>query len=126
MDGARHRSRPATWRPTRRVHDTILGLAIALMAFGVSPGGLQAGESASADARIGAPLLPGLGTHVPRGRLDPDQVPWRAVGNLQAATLNLRVLCTGTLIGPSTVLTAAHCACNLRTQREFLPETLHS
>jgi hypothetical protein len=81
-----------------------------MMAFGVSPGGLQVGESASADARIGAPLLPGLGTHDPCGRLDRGQVPWRAVGNLQAATLNLRVLCTGILVGPSTVLTAAHCA----------------
>jgi V8-like Glu-specific endopeptidase len=35
-------------------------------------------------------------------------------------------LCTGTLIGPSTVLTAAHRAYNPRTQRDFLPETLHS
>ena len=95
------------------------------MAFGVSPGGLQAGESASADARIGAPLLPGLGAHDPRGRLDPDKVPWRAIGKPQAATLNLRVLCTGTWVGPSTVLTAAHCVYNPRTRRNFLPEKLH-
>ena len=33
----------------------------------------------------------------------PDSVPWRAVGKLQAASTNLRVLCTGTLIDPSRV-----------------------
>jgi V8-like Glu-specific endopeptidase len=125
MDGAGYRSCPAAWRPTRRVHGATLGFAVALMAFALSPGGLQAGESASADARTGAALLPGLGAHDPRGRLDPDQAPWRAIGKLQAATLNLRVLCTGTLVGPSTVLTAAHCVYNPRTQRRFLPETLH-
>src|SRR5229473_6532001 len=45
-----------------------------------------------------------------RGRF--DKVPWRAVGKLQAAVLNLRMLCTGTLVSPSTVLTAAHCVFN--------------
>jgi protease YdgD len=98
---------------------------MALAALGVSHGGLQAGEIVSVDARIGAPLLPGHGAHDPRGRLDPNKVPWRAIGKLQGATLNLRVLCTGTLVSPSTVLTAAHCVYNPRTQRNFLPETLH-
>jgi len=51
----------------------------------------------------------------------PDSVPWRAVGKLQAASTNLRVLCTGTLVGPSIVLTAAHCVYNPRTQHNFLP-----
>ena len=35
----------------------------------------------------------------------PDSVPWRAVGKLQAASTNLRVLCTGTLIDPSRAFT---------------------
>jgi protease YdgD len=71
------------------------------------------------------PLLPGVGANDPRGRLDPDEIPWRAVGKLQAATLNLRLLCTGTLVGPTTVLTAAHCVYNPRTQRYFSPGSLH-
>jgi protease YdgD len=107
-----------------RIASTI-ALSVALVLLPVSPPGLQAGESASADARLPAPLLPGLGAHDPRGRLDPDKVPWRAVGKLQAAALNFRALCTGTLVGPSTVLTAAHCVYNPRTRRYFPPEALH-
>jgi V8-like Glu-specific endopeptidase len=51
--------------------------------------------------------------------------PWRAVRKLQAASLNLRELCTATLVGPSTVMTAARCTLNHRTQRYFPPESLH-
>lgn len=86
---------------------------------------LQAGEGASADTTIPAPLLPGLGAHDPRGRLDPDKLPWRAVGKLQVASPNVRQFCTATLVGPSTVLTAAHCAFNPLTQRYWLPGSLH-
>jgi hypothetical protein len=52
-------------------------------------------------------------------RIDLDAVPWRAVGKLQAASINLRASCTATLVGPSTVVTAAHCVFNRRTQRNF-------
>jgi V8-like Glu-specific endopeptidase len=80
--------------------------------FGPSSRWLQAGESASADTPYLAPLVPGLGADDPRGRLDPDKLPWRAVGKLQVASLNIRQFCTATLVGPSMVLTAAHCAFN--------------
>lgn len=108
-----------------RMRRAALALSVVLVVLPVSPTGLQAGESASADARIPAPLLPGLGAHDPRDRLDPDKVPWRAVGKLQAVALNFRMLCTGTLVGPTTVLTAAHCVYNPRTRRYFQPEALH-
>jgi hypothetical protein len=58
-------------------------------------------------------------------RLDPEKVPWRAVGKLQVASFYLRRFCTGTLVGPSTVLTAAHCVFNPLTKRNFQPESLH-
>jgi hypothetical protein len=58
------------------------------------------------------PLLPGVGAEASRGRLDPEKGPWRAVGKLQVARVNRRQTCTGTSIGPSTVLTAAHCVFN--------------
>jgi len=72
-----------------------------------------------------APLLPGIGVHDPRIRIDPDVAPWRAVGKLQAASMNLRALCTATLVGPSTVVTAAHCIYDRRVQRYFPPGSLH-
>jgi protease YdgD len=86
--------------------------------------GLQA-EEASSDSRTPTPLLSGVGAHDSRGPLDPDKVPWRAVGKLQIASLNLHQSCTGTLVGPATVLTAAHCVFNLHTRRNFSAESLH-
>jgi len=44
-----------------------------------------------------------------RDHVNVDEMPWRAEGKLEAASGNLVTVCTGTLIGPSTVLTAAHC-----------------
>src|SRR5215467_5174756 len=70
------------------------------------------------------PSLPG-GIHDPRVRLDPERAPWRGLGKLQATAGNLHASCTGALIGPTTVLTAAHCLFNLRTQRYFPPSSLH-
>jgi protease YdgD len=69
--------------------------------------------------------LPGVGPHDPRVRADPDAGPWRAVGKLQATSGPLHESCTGSLIGPALVLTAAHCVYNPRTRHNFLPESLH-
>jgi protease YdgD len=74
---------------------------------------------------VPAPRVPGIGTHDPRIPVDPNVVPWRAVGKLQAASVNFRAACTATLVGPSTVLTAAHCVFNRRTHRHFAPASLH-
>lgn len=57
--------------------------------------------------------------------MDPNSGPWRAVGKLQANASNLHSACTGTLIAPATVLTAAHCLINPRTQAFFLPSSIH-
>ena len=59
-------------------------LAISLAARVSSANYVWAAESASGDARPMTPLLRGVGAHDPRGRLDPDKLPWRAVGKLQA------------------------------------------
>lgn len=79
---------------------------------------------AHADAQD-RPALPGIGASDPRIRIDPNRAPWRAVGKLQATAGSLYELCTGTLVGPTTVLTAAHCLFNLRTGRYFPPSSLH-
>jgi protease YdgD len=112
--------------PTRQMPRIALGFAIALAAFAGLLSGLKAGETPSADKHMLVPVLPGVATwNDPRGRLDPEKGPWRAVGKLQVATVNRRQTCTGTLIGPSTVLTAAHCVFNVATHRNFAPESMH-
>jgi protease YdgD len=99
--------------------------AILLTALAFLTCGSRAEDKTSGSGYIPAPLLQGIGAHDSRIRVDLDTVPWRAVGKLQAASMNLRALCTATLVGPSTVVTAAHCVFNRRTQGYFPPQSLH-
>lgn len=91
--------------------------------------GLAAGaraETAKAHPPDATPLvLPGIGPHDRRVVIDPDRGPWRAVGKLIATTVSRRISCTGTLIGPAAVLTAAHCLYNRTTKHYFSPSSLH-
>jgi len=114
---------PIAQPTTTRIRRAALALAVALVGAASPAGVLEAGESASGDAHIPPPLLPGIGVHESRARLDPDGIPWRAVGKVQAASLNVRQTCAGTLVGPSTVLT--HCVFNRLTRRNFPPGSLH-
>jgi protease YdgD len=125
MDKMARLSRSAVSPPTRRMSRKVLGLAVALAACVGPLSGLKAREAASADMRMLVPVRPGIGGLDPRGRLDPDKGPWRAVGKLQVTSVNRRQTCTGTLVGTSTVLTAAHCVFNELTQRNFLPGSVH-
>jgi len=93
--------------------------------FAVALALLSLAVPAKAEPEAAPPVLPGIGAHDPRVRASPEAGPWRAVGKLQATTGGLHESCTGTLIGPATVLTAAHCVFNLRTRHNFLPESLH-
>lgn len=111
---------PAQW-----MSRIALGFAAALVAFVGPLNGLQAGESPDCHYRLPPTVLPGIGAQDARIRLDPNAIPWRTVGKLQMTLLNRRQTCTGTLIGPSTVLTAAHCVFNALTHRNFLPESIH-
>ena len=82
-------------------------------------------KKASPATGITVPWLLGLGAHDPRSRLDPDKTPWRAVGKLQVPSISFYQSCTATLVAPATVLTAAHCVFNPRTQRYHLAGSLH-
>jgi len=102
-----------------------LTTAILLMALAFLVCRSRADENITGSLGVSGPLLPGIGVHDPRIRVDPEVVPWRALGKLQAASMNFRALCTAILVSPSTVVTAAHCIYNRRVQRYFPPPSLH-
>lgn len=54
--------------------------------------------------------------------VDPDQPPWAAIVKVQT---NIGSRCTGVLVAPAEVLTAAHCLYNPRTQALLEPVSLH-
>lgn len=54
--------------------------------------------------------------------VDPNAPPWNAVAKVQS---NIGEHCSGVLIAPSTVLTAAHCLYNPRTRAMLQPLSLH-
>lgn len=47
-----------------------------------------------------------------RAILDAEAPPWRAIGRVNFASLQMRSHCTGTLVAEAVVLTAAHCLYN--------------
>ena len=54
--------------------------------------------------------------------VDPNQPPWNAVAKVQT---NIGTKCSGVLIAPAVVLTAAHCLYNKRTGTMLQPASLH-
>jgi protease YdgD len=74
---------------------------------------------------VSLPVLVAEAQIIPRARVDVAVAPWRSVGKLQAVAGGLRETCTAALIGPRTVVTAAHCLFNIRSRRYFLPSSVH-
>lgn len=64
-----------------------------------------------------AATLPGLGADNPRQRVDMAASPWRSLVRVQAPGL---ARCTGFLVAPDRVVTAAHCLYSSRLGR-FIP-----
>jgi len=68
----------------------------------------------------GSAVLRGTGPD-PRELVDINEAPWRAVGKVLAVAGALRNMCTGSLIDPDRVLTAAHCLYNFKSHEYFQP-----
>jgi protease YdgD len=75
-----------------------------------------------ASGSIAAELLPGVGSLDSREAVDVRLPPWNAIAKVQT---NIATRCTGALVGPSTVMTAAHCLYNRRTHALLQPGSLH-
>jgi protease YdgD len=97
----RHRRRPAS----------VITVAAILFASGFLVSGSGAAE-----------LLPGVGTLDRRLAVDVRLPPWNAIAKVQT---NTATRCSGALVGPDTVITAAHCLYNRRTHTLLQPGSLH-
>ncbi|MEL6774165.1 MAG: trypsin-like peptidase domain-containing protein [Pseudomonadota bacterium] len=75
-----------------------------------------------------APLaLPAEALELDRRRMltAAEHKPWKGVGRVNIAAQSERSMCTGTLIAPDLVVTAAHCLYSDRTGRPHKPGNVH-
>jgi protease YdgD len=70
-------------------------------------------------------LRPGIIGNDDRVRLDERGPPWDAVGQVNVAGFRTGFDCTGTLIAPTLVVTAAHCVINPIAQKPYALKDIH-
>jgi len=89
-----------------------------------SAGALLLGGALPIAAAAAQPVLPGLGPEavVARVPVDAGRPPWRGVVLVQT---EVGARCTGALVGPRAVLTAAHCLFGRGTGRLVRPGSVH-
>lgn len=98
-------------------------LAVLLLPALVLPAlGLPRAAAAQEAPRLPSAVLPGIGAADPRRPVAAAEGPWRALGRVQH---ELGGRCSGALIGPRLVLTAAHCLVNPRTRAFVQPGSVH-
>jgi len=70
-------------------------------------------------------LRPGVIGEDNRVTVQTDQSPWDAIGHVNIAGYRTVSKCSGVLIRPNVVLTAAHCLLDPRTRREVSADRVH-
>ncbi|BBK32861.1 protease YdgD [Stella humosa] len=78
--------------------------------------------AASGPAYAQKATLPGIVGTDDRRVVEPGEYPWSAIGRLNTS---IGQRCTGTMIAPRLVATAAHCLYNRRTGQPLRPEAVH-
>ena len=78
-------------------------------------------------AALGLSLVAEAGGILDRRRMlsAEESVPWRGVGRVNIARFDERGMCTGTLVAPDLVLTAAHCVLAPGTGEPYAPGNIH-
>jgi protease YdgD len=74
---------------------------------------------------VGQDLYPGIIGEDDRVRLQEQAPPWDAVGQVNVSGYRVMGQCTGTLVAPNLVVTAAHCVINRLNQKPFALNDIH-
>jgi protease YdgD len=79
----------------------------------------------AAGSALSQDLHPGIIGDDNRVRLDERGPPWDAVGQVNVAGYRTGLACTGTLIAPTLVVTAAHCVINKLAHKPYASKDIH-